>query len=120
MTPKVSRNVRDRWDESLRPAACAASVSVAPVRASSTARLANAEVHRFHHRKGGAAGDVNFGLFTTLWDHLVGTFHYQSGTAPARSEDVGIQGADDYPNDYLAQLVQPFREWLVYPARRST
>ncbi len=80
--------------------------------------FANAEVHRFHHRKDSVAGDVNFGLFTTLWDHLVGTFHYQPGTALARSEDLGIHGADDYPNDYLAQLAQPFREWLV--GRRSS
>lgn len=79
--------------------------------------FANAEVHRFHHRKGGAAGDVNFGLFTTLLDHLAGTFHYESGAAPARSEDLGIQGADEYPKDYLAQLVQPFRERLVYRPR---
>lgn len=71
--------------------------------------LANAEVHRFHHRNGGAVGDVNFGLFTTLWDHLVGTFHYRPGTAPSRSEDLGIQGSADYPKDYLSQLVQPFR-----------
>ncbi len=75
--------------------------------------LANAEVHRFHHRKDGVAGDVNFGLFTTLWDHLAGVFHYQPGAAPARSEDLGIRGAVNYPKGYLAQLVQPFREWFA-------
>ena len=81
--------------------------------------FANAEVHRFHHRKGGATGDVNFGLFTTIWDHLVGTFYYEAGAAPARSQDLGVQGTDDYPKDYLAQLVQPFRR-SVRTSRRST
>jgi sterol desaturase/sphingolipid hydroxylase (fatty acid hydroxylase superfamily) len=38
--------------------------------------FAAAEVHRFHHHKGAGQGDVNFGLFTTLWDHLLGTFYY--------------------------------------------
>ena len=75
--------------------------------------FANAEVHRFHHRIGDADGNVNFGLFTTLWDHFAGTFHFQVGAAPSRSEDVGMLGAEQYPKDYLPQLVQPFREWLV-------
>ena len=35
--------------------------------------LATNEVHRFHHRREPQLGDVNFGLFTTLWDHLLGT-----------------------------------------------
>jgi sterol desaturase/sphingolipid hydroxylase (fatty acid hydroxylase superfamily) len=71
--------------------------------------FANAEVHRFHHHRSGAAGDVNFGLFTTLWDHLMGTFLYRPGMAPMRSEQLGIEGNDGYPQDYLAQLLQPFR-----------
>jgi sterol desaturase/sphingolipid hydroxylase (fatty acid hydroxylase superfamily) len=71
--------------------------------------FANAEVHRLHHRKGGAAGNVNFGLFTTLWDHVAGTFAYEPGAAPTRSEQLGIEG-DDYPQTYLGQLLQPFRK----------
>lgn len=70
--------------------------------------FANAEVHRFHHRKGSAAGDVNFGLFTTLWDHVVGTFFYRSGAAPRHSEELGIDGEDQYPTEYFAQLIRPF------------
>lgn len=38
--------------------------------------LATSEVHRFHHRKEPALGDVNFGLFTTLWDHVLGTYAF--------------------------------------------
>ena len=71
--------------------------------------FANAEVHRFHHRKGGAAGDVNFGLFTTLWDHAVGTFFCRSDAAPKRSDELGIDGEDQYPTEYFAQLTRPFR-----------
>ena len=32
-----------------------------------------APLHRFHHMKYGTAGDVNFGLFLTCWDRLLGT-----------------------------------------------
>jgi sterol desaturase/sphingolipid hydroxylase (fatty acid hydroxylase superfamily) len=71
--------------------------------------FANAEIHRFHHSKGASAGDVNFGLFTTLWDHVAGTFFYRAGAAPTRSEELGIEGADQYPKAYFAQLIQPFR-----------
>lgn len=71
--------------------------------------FANAEVHRFHHSNRAGEGDVNFGLFTTLWDHLAGTFHYRPGTAPRGARDVGLSGADAYPDGYLAQLVEPFR-----------
>lgn len=70
--------------------------------------FANAEVHRFHHRRHGD-GDINFGLFTTLYDHLVGTFHYQPGKAPRTSEELGLRQQEDYPVSYLAQLREPFR-----------
>jgi sterol desaturase/sphingolipid hydroxylase (fatty acid hydroxylase superfamily) len=71
--------------------------------------LANAEVHRFHHRKGAAMGGVNFGLFTTMWDHLAGTFFYRSAAAPKHREELGLDGVGEYPQEYFAQLVQPFR-----------
>ena len=69
--------------------------------------LANAEVHRFHHRKGAGLGDVNFGLFTTLWDHMLGTFYY----TPQRVEvdALGIGDRPMYPRAYVAQLIEPFR-----------
>lgn len=69
--------------------------------------FAIAEVHRFHHRKGAGLGDVNFGLFTTLWDHMLGTFYY----APRRLDQsaLGIGDRPDYPRAYAAQLLEPFR-----------
>lgn len=69
--------------------------------------FAVAEVHRFHHRKGAGLGDVNFGLFTALWDHLLGTFHYT--TAPVTSDELGIGDRPHYPHTYVAQLTEPFR-----------
>jgi len=71
--------------------------------------LANAEVHRFHHVNRPGEGDVNFGLFTTLWDHLAGTFRYAPGRAPRSTAEVGLADRRDYPDGYLAQLLEPFR-----------
>jgi sterol desaturase/sphingolipid hydroxylase (fatty acid hydroxylase superfamily) len=63
--------------------------------------------HRLHHLRWPGVGDVNFGLFTLLWDRLLGTYD-----APGRvvtSDDLGIAAQHDYPITYLAQLAQPFR-----------
>ncbi|MFD6222697.1 sterol desaturase family protein [Nocardia asteroides] len=64
--------------------------------------------HRFHHLKWAGVGDVNFGLFTLLWDHLLGTYSYD----PRRrftSEQLGMAAHPDYPVGYTAQLIAPFR-----------
>lgn len=64
--------------------------------------------HRFHHLKWPGVGDVNFGLFTLVWDHAMRTYNYE----PARefsSDDLGMAAKPDYPDAYLAQLVEPFR-----------
>jgi sterol desaturase/sphingolipid hydroxylase (fatty acid hydroxylase superfamily) len=65
-------------------------------------------VHRFHHLKWPGVGDVNFGLVTTLWDHLLGTFVFD----PIRefnSEVLGIETWPSYPQEYIEQLAAPFR-----------
>ena len=56
-----------------------------------------------------ALGDVNFGLFTTLVDHLLGTFHYEERAKPFSSEELRIGTEPNYPTDYLSQLAEPFR-----------
>jgi sterol desaturase/sphingolipid hydroxylase (fatty acid hydroxylase superfamily) len=71
--------------------------------------LATSEVHRFHHLKVAALGDVNFGLFTTLWDHLLGTYHFED-REQFSSEELGIGAEPDYPTGYLSQLLEPFRQ----------
>ena len=80
--------------------------------------FAVAEVHRFHHRNA-ASGDVNFGLVTTLYDHLAGTFHYARGEAPRASAELGIAGEENYPRTYLAQLVAPLRSSRRWEARAA-
>lgn len=68
------------------------------------------EVHRFHHQKEKGIGDVNFGLFLTLWDHLLGTFHYESRKTVFVSDDLGVGSEPEYPRDYWNQLLHPFRK----------
>ncbi|MAD70737.1 MAG: fatty acid hydroxylase [Alcanivorax sp.] len=70
--------------------------------------FANAEVHRFHHANS-ADGDVNFGLFTVLYDRMMGTFRYEPDAAPRESRQIGIAGEQPYPVNYWAQLAEPFR-----------
>lgn len=63
--------------------------------------------HRFHHLKWAGAGDVNFGLFTLIWDHLYRTYSFD----PARrftSAELGMAAKPDYPTAYPAQLRHPF------------
>jgi sterol desaturase/sphingolipid hydroxylase (fatty acid hydroxylase superfamily) len=69
--------------------------------------LALNEGHRFHHLKWAGVGDVNFGLFTLIWDHLYRTYSYD----PARrftSDQLGMAVKPDYPSAYLPQLRHPF------------
>lgn len=65
-----------------------------------------APAHRHHHLASATDGDVNFGLFTTLWDRLLGT--YVAGRPTPRDGEVGIAGEPGFPVGYLAQLVAPF------------
>lgn len=67
-------------------------------------------VHRFHHLNSAEEGDVNFGLFTTFTDRLLGTAYYD----PDRTigvNDMGIGTEPNYPSDYGRQLLQPFRSY---------
>ena len=69
--------------------------------------LAIGPVHRLHHVNWAGEGDVNFALFFTVWDRLLGTFRLPSDDAP-RSGDIGIEDCPHYPQDYRRQLVAPF------------
>lgn len=66
-----------------------------------------APVHRLHHLKYGRVGDVNFGLFFSVWDRLLGTSLYLPDYR--LGDDVGIGDRPDYPVGYVAQCVEPFR-----------
>lgn len=69
---------------------------------------AGAELHRLHHRKEPGRGDVNFGLFTTLGDRILGTLDddLEERLGPG---DLGIGAQPDYPVAWTEQMVQPFR-----------
>ncbi|MCR9240900.1 MAG: sterol desaturase family protein [Rhodobiaceae bacterium] len=77
-------------------------------------------VHRFHHLKTGEEGDVNFGLFTTFTDRLLGTAFYDKNRIIG-THDLGIAAQPNYPITYWRQLVQPFgpQEKIDYGARNS-
>ncbi len=65
-----------------------------------------AEVHRWHHKREYEDAQVNYGEFWMLWDHVFGTFRlpkYKLG-----ANEVGLKETD-FPMDYGAQLVYPFR-----------
>lgn len=71
--------------------------------------MAWAPLHRFHHMRYGKAGDVNFGLFLTVWDRLLGTA-FDAPDYRMRGNDLGIGSQPDYPVDYAGQLLAPFRD----------
>ncbi|BDX31603.1 hypothetical protein TUM20985_21500 [Mycobacterium antarcticum] len=68
--------------------------------------LALNEGHRFHHLKWAGVGDVNFGLFTLIWDHLMYTYCYDP-TRRFDSTQLGIAVKPDYPSGYLKQMTYP-------------
>ncbi|KAF1067090.1 MAG: hypothetical protein GAK45_01760 [Pseudomonas citronellolis] len=51
---------------------------------------------------------MNFALFFSVWDRRLGTALHLPGYALA-DDDLGIGDRPDYPDDYLAQLCEPFR-----------
>lgn len=78
--------------------------------------FAFAPVHRLHHLKYGRAGDVNFGFFFNIWDHLLGTA-LDLPELRVRTTDLGIGNRPDYPVGYLAQLREPFNlQGIEHPA----
>ncbi|QZH69441.1 sterol desaturase family protein [Mycolicibacterium farcinogenes] len=70
--------------------------------------LALNEGHRFHHLKWAGIGDVNFGLFTLVWDHLYRTYSYDASRV-FTTDDLGMAAHPDYPSAYLPQMAYPFR-----------
>lgn len=69
--------------------------------------LALNEGHRFHHLKWAGVGDVNFGLFTLIWDRIYGTYSYDA-LRRFTSDDLGMAAKPRYPNRYFDQLIEPF------------
>jgi len=65
--------------------------------------------HRWHHLARARDGDVNFGLFTCFWDHVLGTFRPADPSRRFAPGDFGVAGRPHYPRAYAAQIVEPFR-----------
>ena len=63
-------------------------------------------VHRLHHLNT-KEGNVNFGLFTTLMDRVLGSARIELRDRISMS-DIGIATQPNYPVNYLEQLTQPF------------
>lgn len=65
-------------------------------------------IHHLHHVNWGKEGDVNFGLFLTLWDRMFGTFAPEP-PRPITATDMGVDDAPQFPTSYLEHLAFPFR-----------
>jgi sterol desaturase/sphingolipid hydroxylase (fatty acid hydroxylase superfamily) len=69
--------------------------------------LSIGKLHHMHHVNWGKEGDVNFGLFLTVWDRLLGTLQTQS-KRPVTAKDMGVD-EPEFPQAFLAQMLHPFR-----------
>ena len=67
------------------------------------------EGHRFHHLKHGGEGDVNFGLFTLVWDRLLLRTYSFDPKRRFTSDDLGIAAQPDFPTRYMDQILKPWR-----------
>ncbi len=63
--------------------------------------------HRLHHIADDVEGNVNFGLFTLVWDRLLGT--YRRPLTRNVVPDVGLAGGSQMPASYTGQLLVPWR-----------
>ena len=70
--------------------------------------LSVGRIHHLHHVNWGKEGDVNFGLFLTLWDRLFGTFQAEP-SRPITASDMGIDDIPDFPKNYSEHLAFPMR-----------
>lgn len=63
--------------------------------------------HRLHHVADEVAGNVNFGLFTLVWDRLLGTYHPPApgATPPTVGLTAGVA-----PRRYVEQLAMPWSD----------
>ena len=62
--------------------------------------------HRLHHVADEIEGNVNFGLFTLVWDRLLGTYRKPDRSTPPPT--VGLAGRAPMPSSYGKQLAMPW------------
>ena len=72
--------------------------------------LNNPKMHIWHHAKhmpSSRPNGINFGITLSIWDYLFGTNHIPSD---GRDIDLGFDGIEKYPDDFLGLQMQPFKE----------
>jgi sterol desaturase/sphingolipid hydroxylase (fatty acid hydroxylase superfamily) len=69
--------------------------------------LSIGKLHHMHHVNWGKEGDVNFGLFLTVWDRMMGTLQTTS-TRPVTASDMGVD-EPNFPTRFVDQIVHPFQ-----------
>ena len=65
------------------------------------------ELHRWHHSPKLEEANSNYGGTLILWDVVFGTRFLPADREPP--EDIGIESLPNYPTEFLAQLLAPFR-----------
>lgn len=66
-----------------------------------------AELHRWHHSKKLEEANANYGNNIIFWDIVFGTRYFPKERKPA--ENVGLSGMDNFPKDYVGQILSPFK-----------
>lgn len=68
--------------------------------------LSIGRIHHLHHVNWGTEGDCNFGLFLTIWDRLLGTFH-ERPPREIKAHDLGVDELPNFPKSYVEQVLFP-------------
>jgi sterol desaturase/sphingolipid hydroxylase (fatty acid hydroxylase superfamily) len=71
--------------------------------------------HRWHHTPPAEGGNTNFAPLFSLWDVLFGTFYMPEHRVPTY---YGIE-QPNFPQDFIGQLVYPFRRLIDFCAARE-
>lgn len=69
--------------------------------------LSIGRLHHMHHVNWGTEGDVNFGLFFTSCDRLLGTLRMEP-VREIKAQDMGIDEVPHFPKGFMDQLTFPF------------
>lgn len=70
----------------------------------------NPRMHIWHHSKHlpeGRKYGVNYGISLSIWDYLFRTNYIPKS---GRDIELGFDGDENYPDDFLHQVAQPFKE----------
>ncbi len=76
-----------------------------------------AELHRWHHSLKLEEANNNYGNNIIFWDIVFGTLYYPKDKQA--SEDIGLHNIEEFPQNYLQQLMAPFR-WKTLTQQSAT